>query len=242
MKGGKHTGGIDTPGNSMNYPVAFLWIEEPRSARLATAQRRLKESVLSLGLEPLCFPAGSDLVLFGDILTHTRKRTLGPAFVWCNSDVLLRKNPYDIPDSKRVYGYHRREIPSGETTHGVDMYYIPVSWWDNYLSKDIPPLLLGAGYVDWWISRAMQKAGAYDNLTGYIDHITHPQSAASGSDADPHYQHNFRAYNTWAKRNALEPIPAPPYLLPGIGHVWGVRSLLKKLAARLKQGMRHTNP
>jgi hypothetical protein len=74
----------------------------------------------------------------------------------------------------------------------------------------------------------MQKAGAYENLVGYIDHVTHPQSEASGSDANPYYQKNFRAYNAWAKRNRLEPIAAPPFLIPKIGHVWGIRDAWRK--------------
>jgi hypothetical protein len=89
--------------------------------------------------------------------------------------------------------------------------------------------------VDWWISRAMQKVGAYENLTGYIDHVTHPQSDAAGSDANPYYQKNFRAYNAWAKRNGLAPIPAPPYLLPKVGHVWGIRDAWGKLLAKQKR-------
>ena len=74
----------------------------------------------------------------------------------------------------------------------------------------------------------MEKAGAYENMTGYIDHVTHPQSAAAGSDRNPYYQRNFRAFNSWALRHGLEPIPAPPYLIPRIGHVWGVRDALRR--------------
>jgi hypothetical protein len=217
------------------HPVSFLWIEDSQSTRLREAQSRLEKSCHEFGLQPVRYAAGRPLVPIGDVLAMTRRCTAGAAFVWCNSDVVLTRNPYDVPNPKTVYGFFRREVPSREITTGVDMYFIPVNWWDNYLSKDIPPLLLGAGFVDWWISRAMRKAGAYENLSGYIDHITHPQSSAAGSDADPHYQHNFRVFNAWAKRNGLEPIPAPPYLLPGIGHVWGVRSLLGKLALRKKQ-------
>lgn len=181
------------------------------------------------------YPAGHDLVPIGDVLAEARRKTKVSAFVWCNSDVVLTRNPFDVPDPEQVYGFHRREIPSGEIRKGVDMYYIPIHRWDYYLSKDIPKLYLGASYVDWWISRAMQKVGAYENLVGYIDHETHLQSDAAGSDANPYYQKNFRAYNAWAKRNGLEPIPAPPYLLPGIGHVWGVRDAFRKFLALKKR-------
>ena len=212
----------------MKHPVAFLWIENPRSKRLAEAQERLEASVLFYGLEPLRFPAGRDLVPIGNVLREARSRASGDAFVWCNSDVLLTQDPYDVPDPEKVYGFHRREVPSREIIGGVDMYTIPVKWWDEYLSKDIPKLYLGASYVDRWVSRSMQKVSAYEDLTGYIDHLSHPQSLEAGSDANPYYQKNFRAYNQWAIRNGLDPISAPPYLIPKIGHVWGVRDALRR--------------
>jgi hypothetical protein len=218
----------------MSNIVVFQWIENPRSTRLAGAQVRLEESIREFGLTPLRYPAGRNLIPIGDVLTEARRQTTGSAFVWCNSDVVLTKNPFEVPNPQQVYGFYRKEVPSGEICGGVDMYYIPVKWWDDYLSKDTPKLYLGASYVDWWISRAMQKVCAYENLTGYIDHVTHPQSEAAGSDADSYYQKNFRAYNAWAKRNGLAPIPAPPYLLPKIGHVWGVRDAWRKILAAKK--------
>jgi hypothetical protein len=209
----------------------FLWIEHPREKRLAEAQLRLEESGLSLGLQSLRFPAGRNLVPIGDVLSLARQSAIGDAFVWCNSDVVLTKSPFEVPNPNKVYGFQRREIPAGHITNGVDMYYIPVKWWDEYLSKDVPKLYIGASYVDWWISRAMQKVGYYENLTGYLDHITHPQSEAAGSDANPYYQKNFLSYNAWAKRNGLGQISAPPYLLPKIGHVWGIRDAWRKILA-----------
>jgi len=211
------------------HPVSFLWIENSQNARLRDAQLLLEQSCLKFGLQPLRYGAGRDLIPIGNVLERTRKQTAGPAFVWCNSDVVLTRNPFDVPDSKKVYGFYRKEVPTGEITQGVDMYYIPVKWWDDYLSKDIPKIYLGASYVDWWISRAMEKVDAYENLIGYIDHFTHPQSPAAGSDSNPYYQKNFRAYNSWAKRNGLSSIYAPPYLIPKVGHVWGVRDLFRRL-------------
>ena len=214
--------------------VTFLWIESPRSARLPGAQARLEESIVTYALTGLRYPAGRDLVPIGHVLAEARRQTKGSAFIWCNSDVVLTKNPFEVPDPRQVYGFYRREVPSGEICGGVDMYYIPVKWWDEYLAKDVPKLYLGASYVDWWISRAMQKVGAYENLVGYIDHETHLQSEAAGSDANPYYQKNFRAYNAWARRNSLEAIPAPPFLIPGIGHVWGVRDAFRKILAAIR--------
>lgn len=213
--------------------VVFVWLTEP-SPRLAKAQEELEESVRSFGLTPVRFPAGRKLVLFGDVLAAGRAHATGDAFVWCNSDVILTRNPFEVPDFSRVYGFHRREVPGGHHVHGVDMYRIPLAVWDGLLSRDVPPLYLGASYVDWWISRAMQKAGNYDNLTGYIDHRSHPKSSSAANDRNRYYQANFRAYNAWALRNGLDPIPAPPYLLPRIGHVWGLRDALRKAAGLLR--------
>jgi len=213
--------------------VVFVWLTEP-SPRLAVAQEELEESIRAFGHVPLRYPAGKKLVLFGDVLALGRSRCRDDAFVWCNSDVLLTRDPSDVPDPSRVYGFHRREVPAGHHVRGVDMYRIPVAVWDGILSRDIPPLYLGASYVDWWISRAMQKAGNYDNLTGYIDHRSHPKSSAAANEVNPYYQANFRAYNAWAARHGLDPIPAPPYLLPRVGHVWGVRDALRKAAGFLR--------
>lgn len=214
--------------------VTFVSVEEDPPLRLASAQKLLVESILNLGLTPLPYPAGRKLVPLGEVLSEARSKCSGEAFVWCNSDVILVRNPYDVPDPDKVFGFHRRELPSGRLTKGVDMYYIPVEWWDDYLAKDIPHLFVGASYVDWWISRAMEKADRYGNLEGYIDHPSHGKSSAAGSGADPYYQSNFRAYNRWAKRNGLETIPAPRFLIPRVGHAWGVRDALRKLAAKFR--------
>lgn len=211
--------------------VAFTWIKNPRSRRLLDAQTALEESILNHDLVPLKIPAGRDLVQLGNVLQMARDSSVGDGFIWCNSDVILTRNPYDLPDLSKAYGFHRRETPSGEINLGVDMFYIPNKVWDNILSKDFPPLLIGASYVDRWIPRYLSKVDRYENLEGYIDHPSHPVSAASGSDANPHYQHNFRIYNKWAKRHGMDPIEAPPYLLPGIGHVWGIRDAIHRCLA-----------
>ncbi len=220
----------------MNRIVTFVEVSNARE-RLAKAQRLLRQSIESLALFPLAHPGGGGMTRFGAVLAAGRLAADGAAaFVWCNSDVILTRSPFDVPNPSIVYGFHRREVPSGEVNRGVDMYYIPVRWWDEYLSKDIPPLWLGASYVDRWISRAMEKVGAYANLEGYIDHPSHAQSAASGSDANRYYQENFLAYNKWARRHGLDPISAPPFLIPGIGHVWGLRDALNKAMLRARKG------
>lgn len=221
-----------TNSDKNHFLVGFLWLESTTNARLYRAQQKLEESIAFLGMESQRIPAGKKLVRIGAVLRALRESATGDAFVWCNSDVVLKRNPYDVPDPEKTYGFYRTETPSGVINRGVDMYYIPVRWWDNYLSKDIPDLYIGASYVDWWISRAMEKVGAYENLTGYIDHETHGRSSAATADANAYYQRNFRNYNRWARRNGLEAIPAPPYLIPRLGHVWGLRSLIQKLLSR----------
>lgn len=217
--------------------VTFVSVDQKAPSRLVQAQAKLLASIRSLGLEAYPFQAGPELVALGKVLARARAACSAEAFVWCNSDLILTRDPFEVPEPSQVYGFHRRELPSNEINMGgVDMYYIPLSWWDDYLSRDIPPLYIGAGYVDRWISRAMQKVGAYENLVGYIDHPTHETSGASGSDRNKYYQSNFRAYNRWAKRNCLDPIPAPPYLIPRVGHVWGIRDAIRKLLA----SRRHT--
>lgn len=213
--------------------VAYVRLENP-GERLRIAQSALHESIIAHRLKPLAVRGGKKLNLLGDVLCQARNACRADAFVWCNSDVTLTKNPFDVPNPKQVYGFFRREMPSGNICTGVDMYYIPVEWWDKYLSNDIPRLYVGASFVDWWISRAMQKTGAYENLSGFIDHLSHEQSGAASSDGNPYYQSNFRAYNRWAARNGQGVIPAPRFLLPWLGHVWGARDALGKLAAKLR--------
>lgn len=214
--------------------VTYLHVAQANH-RLEVAQKNLFKSIKAHGLQPLPFSAGKKLTIFGDVLTRARAKTRGKAFVWCNSDVILTRNPYDVPNPDQVYGFYRRETPSGEFTRGVDMYYIPTRIWDEIISRDIPPLYLGASYVDRWISRLMEAQGAYQNLEGYIDHPSHPRSGAATSDTNVYYQKNFRAYNAWAQRNNLSPIDAPPYLIPYIGHVWGIRDIFRKLTTSQNQ-------
>lgn len=217
--------------NNITGLVAYVRLDFPNE-RLRIAQDLLEQSIRAQGLQPFPLCGGKKLNVLGDILARARASCSGNAFVWCNSDVFLTRSPFDVPDASKVYGFHRREVPSGEIGHGVDMYYIPAEWWDRYLSKDVPELHVGASYVDWWISRAMQKQGAYENLVGYIDHPSHPQSGAAADDANPYYQKNFRGFNAWARRNGLAAIPAPPLLIPRLGHVWGIRHASRRLAAK----------
>jgi hypothetical protein len=209
--------------------ITFQWIQECRSKRLRDAQQTLLDSVASLGLEADLFYAGPDMVKFADVLWQGRRNSIGDAFVWCNSDVILRKNPFEIADRSNVYGFHRTEVPSGEICGGVDMYLIPNQVWDDFLSKDIPDLYCGASFVDWWITRRCQMVGRYVSLNGYIDHVTHETSNASGNSRNRYYQHNLKHYNGWARRVGVGTVDLH-VTLPILG-VWenSVRSALKKV-------------
>lgn len=184
----------------MKQPIVFQWIEPCRSERLRVAQAKLLESIEAFGLDPVLYPAGAGMEKFGDILKFARQNAGPDAFIWCNSDVTLTRNPYDVENRDIVHGFHRTEVPSGDITYGVDMYYIPNKIWDEYLSVDMPDLWCGAATIDWWLTRACQKKGIFEGHVGYIDHITHERSAASGG-GDRYYSDNIREYNAWARRN-----------------------------------------
>lgn len=211
----------------MQTPIVFQWIEPCRSERLRLAQDKLLSSIRELNLEVALFQAGPAMTKFADILQFGRNQSKGDAFIWCNSDVILTRDPRDIPNKEVLNGFHRRELPSGEITYGVDMYYIPNTVWDNILSRDIPDLWCGAATIDWWLTRACQKSGLYESHIGYIDHPSHERSLASAG-GDKYFKHNIRHYNAWARRNGVGTLDT--YLeLPFIG-VWhgSVRALFRK--------------
>lgn len=215
--------------------ITFQWIDPCRSQRLRAAQQALKECLPELDLAPDLFHAGPEMVKFADVLRQGRRNSTGDAFIWSNSDVLLLKNPYQIKDRSRVYGFHRTELPSGDICGGVDMYLIPNRIWDDFLSRDIPDLYCGASYVDWWITRQCQLAGCYSACNGYITHVTHESSGASANSKNRHYQHNLRNYNAWARRFGAATVDQP-ISLPVLG-VWdnSVRAFLKRLMKARKK-------
>lgn len=181
--------------------IVFQWIEPCLNPRLEKAQELLRKSVLELELEPTLFPAGPQLVKFRKVLDFAAEHSPGDSFVWCNSDVILRKNPYDLEDASTIRGFHRREIPGGEHCGGVDMYLIPKSAWTNFLRPAMPDLWCGASHIDWWLTRAAALAGKYTPHYGYIDHPSHEESGASKSRNNKFFRHNVKAYNSWARQH-----------------------------------------
>jgi len=193
--------------------ITFLWIDPCPNARLERAQSQLKESVLALGLKPVCFECGPAMVKFADVLRFAREHAKGDSFVWCNSDVILTRDPYETNDLTKVHGFHRSEIPGGEICGGEDMYLIPNGIWDGLLSKDIPDLWCGATHIDWWLTNAACLGRCYESHTGFIDHISHETSGASKRKTNKFYRHNIRQYNKWASKQGatvfLERIELP---------------------------------
>lgn len=184
--------------------ITFLWIDPCPNKRLQIAQEKLKASVLELGLQLAIFPVGPDMVRFFEVLTFARSQTKTNSFVWCNSDVVLKSNPYELDGENVVRGFHRRETPSGEFCGGVDMYLVPNKLWDEVLSQNMPDLWCGATHIDWWLTRAAVLKGQYTAHLGFIDHPSHPTSEASKIRNNIYYRHNIREYNKWAHRNGAE--------------------------------------
>lgn len=153
------------------------------------------------------------MVKFRDLLQFGRDHCDGKSFVWCNSDVVLRKNPYEVDDGECIHGFHRKEIPSGEICGGVDMYLIPCRAWDEWLGADAPDLWCGATHVDWWLTNAASIAGKYRSHAGFIDHRSHETSGASKRRSNKFYRHNIKRYNKWASKHGatifLERIDLP---------------------------------
>ena len=219
--------------------ICFQWIEPCRSERLKVAQEKLLESVKALGLEPVLYPAGPEMVKFVDILRFARERAKGGSFVWCNSDVTLVRNPYEVlkdgDDGKTVHGFHRTEIPSREICGGVDMYLIPCTAWDEWLGVNPPDLWCGATHIDWWLTRAAALRSCYRSHFGYIDHLTHPESHAS-KGGNPLYRHNIREYNKWARESGAGPFEEM-IDLPFVGRSPSpLGDLVKEVKTRMSHG------
>lgn len=216
--------------SSSNKPVCFQWIE-PCSERLFAAQKVLLQSVYDLGLKPLLFRSGKDLVSFKDILQYARSNCDHSSFVWCNSDVVLKRDPFEVDDGVRVQGFHRTEIPSGNICGGVDMYLIPCRVWDNWLKDDAPTMRCGATHIDWWLTNTCSLRRCYESHSGFIDHVSHEPSGASKSSKNNDYQFNIRSYNKWAKKNGIMDFKQTIHL-PFIGNTMAPLTDMKQFLAR----------
>ena len=176
--------------------------DETIDNRLIQASKLLKSSLYSFDIACKGVFSPYEYITFKEVLEHARYHTKHSYFVWCHTDVVLTKDPFEgLPEGVN-YGFHRIERPSGEVCKGIDMYRIDNDLWDNVLTKDVPDLYLGGTHIDWWLSRACQKYGQYENLTGYIDHPSHERTPTSAG-SDERGKHNIKEYNEWADRHNI---------------------------------------
>ena len=173
--------------------------------RLQDATLKLYNSIRSFDINAWLPTYSRKYIQFIDILNEARLTTEHSFFVWCHTDVILTKDPFEgLPEGVN-YGFHRIERPSGEVCQGIDMYRIDNDLWDNVLTKDVPDLYLGGTHIDWWLSRACLKYGKYENLTGYIDHPSHERTPTSAG-SDERGKHNIREYEAWADRHGISKV------------------------------------
>lgn len=124
-------------------------------------------------------------------------------------------------DKNICHGFHRQEWdlththptkdnkPSYQPTNrfcdGVDLYAIPIKLWDDYLSKDIPQLYIGATHIDWWITRACEKINVYKGhkIPFFLNHLSHDQVHGPNTQSEVSLT-NIKNFNEWADRNKVK--------------------------------------
>ena len=152
------------------------------------------------GIELVEIP-GTPRPFFNDMLQKASEGD-GDYFGWINGDCQLLINPISLIGMQAdVFGMRRIELGTGEKCGGVDGYIIKKSFWNDVLSKDQPRMYVGGTHVDWWITRATQKFGKYDEGF-YLAHIPHERTAAS-IGTDDYGKNNLDQYNAWADRNGI---------------------------------------
>jgi hypothetical protein len=123
-------------------------------------------------------------------------------FGWINGDCQLLTKPSELDLSEvDVYGLRRIELGIGDKCGGVDGCLIRRSFWEEFLSKDLPSMYIGGTHIDWWLTRATQKFGRY--AEGFwLAHMPHERTQAS-CGTDDYGAHNLREYEAWADRNEV---------------------------------------
>jgi hypothetical protein len=184
--------------------ICTAWINDG-DARTTVAQGMMMRSVLGLGLEPVIFE-GFPRPLLSEMLTKTRAISTAPAFLWVNSDcvfspVLVRSTLDRMIEADCVWGFRRVESDGSGICGGVDAYLFPMHLWDSIYADDVPKMYVGGTHVDWWLTRAAQKAERYREAVMLI-HESHARSETSkGTDVSG--QQNLINYNSWADRHSI---------------------------------------
>lgn len=186
----------------MTKIITFRAFEEYTNKRLYDATLRLRKSLIEFNIDSWHPTWAADYIPIASILKEARLSTNHSFFIWCNTDVILTKDPFEGLDSTINYGFHRIERPSGIVNYGVDMYRINNDFYDDIMQHDIPDIVMGGDRVDWYLSRCLQKYSIYENLTGYIDHPSHERTPTSAG-SDERGKHNIKEYNEWADRHGI---------------------------------------
>jgi hypothetical protein len=153
-------------------------------------------------IRPIIIP-GHPRPRFNEMLATARLGGVGDYFGWINSDCQLLLSPRVIIFENQeldVIGLRRIEIATGEKCGGVDGYLVKKDFYDKHLANG-PSLWVGATHIDWWVTRAAQKAGKYGEGF-FLAHIPHEKTNASAG-IDEIGQENIRAYNDWADKNGI---------------------------------------
>lgn len=138
---------------------------------------------------------------FGRIL-QTAREAASDWFAWINSDCQLLV-PLECLNAKDadVVGMRRVEVGPGRVSSGVDGFLIRTRFWDEVLSLDVPEMWIGATHLDWWLSRATQKYGKYEECV-VLAHLPHDPTTASDG-VDIFGRENIENYLAWAERHGV---------------------------------------
>lgn len=185
----------------MNIVAAFPKTED---IRIIQSTFLCKSSILRFGNLNLIEVSGTPRPFLNEMLQlcYTKsKENREEWFGWINGDCQLLYDPSCLIQTEQfdVYGLKRMEMYIGERCHGVDGYIIKSSFWENFLSKDIPKMYVGGTHVDWWLSRATQKYGVYKE-SYLLSHLPHERTLTS-LGVDEWGTNNLKEYNSWAQRN-----------------------------------------
>lgn len=188
----------------MNIVAAFPKTED---YRINESLFLCKSSILRFNDLKLIEVSGTPRPFLGEMLQmcYTKSKAEKKEwFGWINGDCQLLYSPFSLIKTKQfdVYGLKRLEMGVGEKCHGVDGYIIKCTFWENYLSKDIPKMYVGGTHVDWWLTRATQKYGVYEE-SYLLSHLPHERTLTS-LGVDECGLNNLKEYNNWAQRNNVQ--------------------------------------
>ena len=177
----------------INIVTTFITTEEPR---IVVAQNLCLSSISRFDNIKLIPFQEKPRPRFNDMLAMARAGGQNEYFGWINSDCQLLLNPQIIINQNTlldVIGLKRIEIGTGQKCGGVDGYLIKKAFYDKHLC-DGPKMWIGASHIDWWISRAAQRFGNYQEGV-FLAHVPHERTKISIGELGAE---NIQAFNEWA--------------------------------------------